>query len=65
MYLSAIAVKVGYVLKHPSGFNALLLLAFPVLYDRRARYEEKVLSRDESYADYLRRVRYRFLPGIY
>ena len=65
MYLSAIAIKVGYVLKHPSACNALLLLVFAVLYDLRARYEEEVLSQDESYADYLRRVKYRFVPGIY
>jgi protein-S-isoprenylcysteine O-methyltransferase Ste14 len=56
---------VGYVLKHPSACNALLLLVFAVLYDLRARYEEEVLSQDESYADYLRRVKYRFVPGIY
>jgi len=65
MYLSAIIVKVGYVLKHPSAYNALLLLALAAIYDRRARYEEEVLSRDESYAEYLRRVKYRFVPGIY
>lgn len=65
IYLSAIAMRVGYVLKNPSIYNAVLLIIVAILYDRRAKYEEDVLSCDGSYVDYLRRVKYRFVPGIY
>jgi protein-S-isoprenylcysteine O-methyltransferase Ste14 len=65
IYLSALVLRLGYVLKNPSLYNAALLLLVAVLYDRRARYEEAVLSHDRSYIDYLRRVKYRFVPGVY
>ena len=36
-----------------------------VLYNRRAKYEESILSQDCSYIDYLRQVKYRCVPGVY
>jgi protein-S-isoprenylcysteine O-methyltransferase Ste14 len=65
MYLSSMAVKLGYVLEHPSLCNGLLLTVVVVLYDRRARYEEAVMAHDASYAEYLRVVKRRFIPGVY
>jgi protein-S-isoprenylcysteine O-methyltransferase Ste14 len=65
MYLSIIIFKLGYVLKHPSIYNIVLLAAITALYDRRARYEEDVMSHDSSYVAYLRQVKYRLIPGIY
>jgi protein-S-isoprenylcysteine O-methyltransferase Ste14 len=65
IYLSALVLRLGYVLKNPSPYNAVLLLFVAVLYDRRARYEEDILSRDRSYMEYLQQVRYRFVPGVY
>jgi len=65
IYLSAIVLRLGYVLKNPSIHNAALLIVVAVLYDRRAKYEENILSHDRSYADYLRQVKYRFIPGLY
>jgi protein-S-isoprenylcysteine O-methyltransferase Ste14 len=65
MYTSSLAIKLGYVLKHPSIYNCLLVVVVALLYDRRAKYEEDVMSHDASYADYLRQVRYRFIPGVY
>jgi len=65
IYLSALILRVGYVLKNPSLYTAVLLTLVAILYDRRAKYEEDVLSCDGSYVDYLRRVKYRFIPGIY
>ena len=64
-YLSSMIVKLGYVLKHPSIYNVLLLGLVVVLYDRRAEYEEDVMSQDASYVDYLQKVKYRFIPGVY
>jgi protein-S-isoprenylcysteine O-methyltransferase Ste14 len=65
IYLSALVLRLGYVLKHPSLYNAVLLILVVVLYDRRAKYEEDILSHDRLYAEYLQRVKYRFVPGVY
>jgi protein-S-isoprenylcysteine O-methyltransferase Ste14 len=65
MYLSSIIMRLGYVLKNPAVFNILLLAVIAVLYDRRAKYEEDILSHSDSYVDYSRRVKYRFIWGVY
>jgi protein-S-isoprenylcysteine O-methyltransferase Ste14 len=65
IYLFAIVLRIGYVLKNPLIYNGLLLLAVAILYDRRARYEEDILSHDGSYVEYIRQVKYRFVPGVY
>ena len=65
MYLASMFFKLGYVLKNPSVYNILLLAVVVILYDRRAKYEEDIMSHDNSYVDYLQQVKYRFVPGIY
>jgi protein-S-isoprenylcysteine O-methyltransferase Ste14 len=65
IYSSAIVLRLGYVLKNPSLYNAVLLLLVAILYDKRAKYEEDILLHDRSYVEYLRRVKYRFIPGVY
>ena len=65
IYLATLVLRLGYVLKNPSLYNAVLLLLVAVLYDRRARYEEDILSHDRSYVEYLQQVKYRFVPGVY
>jgi protein-S-isoprenylcysteine O-methyltransferase Ste14 len=65
MYLSSIVIKLGYVLKNPSIYNACLLVVITVLYDKRAKYEEAIMSHSASYVSYLRRVKYRLVPWVY
>lgn len=65
MYLGAMFFRLGYVLKNPSIYNVLLLVVVIILYDRRAKYEEDIMSNDNSYVDYSQKVKYRFIPGIY
>ena len=65
MYLSSIIIKLGYVLKNFSVYNVLLLIVIVVLYNKRSKYEESIMSNDNKYVDYLRQVKYRFVPGIY
>ncbi len=65
MYFSSILLRVGYVLRCPSLRNAVLLVLIAILYDRRASYEEDIMSRDIAYSDYMKRVKYRFVPGLY
>jgi len=64
IYLSALVLRLGYLLKNPSIYNTVLLMTVAVLYDRRAKYEEDILSHDRSYVDYLQQVKYRFVPGV-
>ena len=65
MYLASIFFKMGYVLNSPSIFNVILLAVIVILYDKRAKYEEDILSKSTLYADYANKIRYRFIPGIY
>jgi len=41
-----------------------LFMVITILYDRRAKFEEDIMLHTDSYASYLRRVRFRFIPGI-
>ena len=65
MYLSSITIKSGYVLRHPSWYNVGLLLIVVLLYLKRAMYEEEVMMHDHRYVDYMKRVRHRFIPGLF
>jgi protein-S-isoprenylcysteine O-methyltransferase Ste14 len=64
MYFSSILLRVGYVLRCPSVRNAVLLALIAILYDRRAGYEEDILSNDSEYSAYMKRVKYRFVPWV-
>lgn len=46
------------------GANLLPLILWNVIYILRGLYEEKHLSADPEYAEYMRKVRYRFIPGV-
>jgi len=65
MYVSSIIIKLGYALKNASMYNSVLSVVIIVLYDRRARFEEDIMSHDDSYVEYMKKVKYRFIPGIY
>ncbi|MDR1887922.1 MAG: isoprenylcysteine carboxylmethyltransferase family protein [Zoogloeaceae bacterium] len=66
MYLSDIVMRFGYFLSHPSWLVAMLLVVSSVCYIARAMLEESFLtSASATYADYMRRVRYRFVPGVF
>lgn len=65
MYLASIAIRLGYLGKHVSAQNAAVFLVMLWLYVKRAKYEEGIMREDRRYAEYMRRVRYRFLPWIY
>jgi protein-S-isoprenylcysteine O-methyltransferase Ste14 len=66
MYLSDIVMRFGYFLSHPSWPVAALLVVSSACYVLRALLEESFLTRaDPAYTDYTRRVRYRFVPGVF
>jgi protein-S-isoprenylcysteine O-methyltransferase Ste14 len=65
MYLSDIVMRLGYVLSHASWPNLALFVASSGCYAVRAVLEERFLAmQDPVYAEYMSRVRYRFIPGI-
>ena len=60
LYFAAIALQLG------SWWGLLLSPVFFVLFAVRARLEERALASGlPGYADYLARVRYRLLPGVW
>jgi protein-S-isoprenylcysteine O-methyltransferase Ste14 len=65
IYLSSMLIKLGYVLLHASIYNTALFVVICVFYDRRARYEEAIMSKDDRYEAYVERVKYRFIWGVY
>lgn len=65
IYSSYILVYSGYVLRNASIVNlSLLLLAITFLY-LRIESEEKHLSSDENYVQYMKKVRFRLFPFVY
>ena len=50
---------------HASMYNAAVFTVMVWLYVKRVDYEEDIMQQDERYIEYMRQVRYRFLPGIY
>ena len=65
MYVFSILIRLGYVAKHASVFNVGMFGVMVWLYGCRALFEERILSQDQTYNQYVGRVRYRFLPGLY
>lgn len=65
MYAAYIVTFMGYAASYPTARNCLILLATAFLLNARAVAEERLLGRDPVYADYLRRVRWRFAPYLY
>lgn len=65
MYATDILLRFGYLVGHPT-VTASAVVAFSVLaYYWRARFEEEFLSLDASYKEYMKRVRYRFVPFLF
>ncbi|MDR2208958.1 MAG: isoprenylcysteine carboxylmethyltransferase family protein [Azoarcus sp.] len=66
MYLSDIVMRLGYLLSHPVWPTIALFVASSACYVVRARLEERFLAeQDEAYVQYMKRVRYRFIPGVF
>jgi protein-S-isoprenylcysteine O-methyltransferase Ste14 len=65
MYLSSIVIKLGYLLKHPSWYNGALFLLVTFLYIKRSICEEEIMLTDKRYTVYMKKVRSRFMPGLF
>jgi protein-S-isoprenylcysteine O-methyltransferase Ste14 len=65
MYLTDIVWKVGMVLFLPYLANAVVMVFAVACYVYRAILEEKFLCQFPEYRDYMKKVRYRFVPGVF
>jgi protein-S-isoprenylcysteine O-methyltransferase Ste14 len=65
IYTGVVALALGVSLARQTAAGLVLTVALAVLFDQKARYEERLLARDPAYAAYRARTRKRFLPAIY
>lgn len=65
IYLSYIVAGLGTLMRHPSLYNASVVLAGVFLIIWRIRFEERLLAQDERYRIYMETVRYRLIPYLY
>jgi protein-S-isoprenylcysteine O-methyltransferase Ste14 len=64
-YTGYLLTYLGYVAENLSLRNVVLLVVGTTCQLVRIREEERVLTRDDSYAQYRRSVRYRLIPLLY
>jgi protein-S-isoprenylcysteine O-methyltransferase Ste14 len=50
---------------HPSAWNLAVLVVSDAALMIRAVYEERTLAKDAEYAEYMTRVPWRVVPGVY
>lgn len=65
MYLSYFIADVGFLLANFGWRNLIVVLVSCVLQIWRLLREERLLSEDDAYRQYMRRVRYRLLFGLF
>lgn len=65
LYATEMIFYFGFVAGNFSASNLLIVIAILLGQMWRALSEEKLLSRDGNYSEYMKNVRYRFWPGIF
>jgi protein-S-isoprenylcysteine O-methyltransferase Ste14 len=65
LYLSYIIAFGGYVLNHPTGYNAGIYAAAVLLWVLRLLAEERFLMQDDKYRDYASECRWRLIPYVF
>ena len=65
MYAGYTLTHIGFLLGFPSLQNSLLYLTTFLIEVARLLREELVLNKDPLYRQYMTRVRYRLLPGVF
>ena len=65
IYLGYLVTHVGFVVANPLNWNLAVLAAADIALLLRAILEEKTLAEDAAYRQYMQRVRYRLLPGVF
>ena len=65
IYLGYLITHAGFVLANPTSWNIPLLLVADVALMFRAVCEEQTLARDDAYREYMTRVQWRVIPGVF
>jgi protein-S-isoprenylcysteine O-methyltransferase Ste14 len=56
---------VAFILQNPSAYNIALAVVSTAAYVYRAVLEEQFLAQFPEYREYMKRVRYRFIPKLF
>jgi protein-S-isoprenylcysteine O-methyltransferase Ste14 len=65
IYTGYLLTHVAFLVAHPSALNAVVIVIADTALVLRALIEEQVLSRDEEYRSYCRRVEWHLVPGVF
>jgi protein-S-isoprenylcysteine O-methyltransferase Ste14 len=65
MYGTDILLRLGFIISHFNALAVIIFVASTSCYIYRAILEEKYLSHNPAYRQYMVRVSYRFIPGVF
>jgi len=65
IYLGYLITHIGFVIANPVNWNLAVLAAADIALMLRAIREERTLGLDPEYQQYLQRVHWRVLPGVF
>src|SRR5262249_1394006 len=65
IYVGYLITHIGFVLANSINWNLVILAAADIALMLRAIREERTLAADMAYRDYMQRVRWRVLPGVF
>jgi len=65
MYGTDILLRTGFIISHFNCFTSSVFAISTSLYVYRAILEERFLIKNKDYQEYMREVKYRFIPYIY
>ena len=65
IYLGYLLTHVGFVIANAIDWNIAILAAADTALLFRAMREERTLGQDPAYRDYMQRVRWRIVPGLF
>ncbi len=65
IYLGYLVTHIAFVLANPLAWNLLVLTAADIALVLRAKVEEETLAKDGAYREYMQRVRFRLVPGVF
>lgn len=65
MYATDILLRIGFLISHFNLFTGLVFVLSTGCYVYRAVLEERFLSQDPAYREYMQKVRYRFVPFVF
>jgi protein-S-isoprenylcysteine O-methyltransferase Ste14 len=65
IYAGYLVTHAAFLVAHPSAWNLAVLVVSDAALMIRAVYEERTLAKDAEYAEYMTRVPWRVVPGVF